>query len=74
MGFRRQEYWSGLLCPPPRDLPSPGIELASPTLAGEFFTAEPPGKPPCRNYKSNLKKKSKEIPSDATEFQMSYMK
>ena len=29
MGFSRQEYWSGLLCPPPRDLPDPGIELLS---------------------------------------------
>ena len=28
------------------DLPDPGIELASPALAGRFFTAEPPGKPP----------------------------
>ena len=27
-GFSRQEYWSGLLCPPPRDLPCPWIELA----------------------------------------------
>ena len=26
-------------------LPSPGIELVSPALAGGFFTAEPPGKP-----------------------------
>ena len=24
MGFSRQEYWSGLPCPPPRDLPEPG--------------------------------------------------
>ena len=41
MGLSRQEYWSGLLCPPPGDLPKPGIELASlvsPALAGEFFT------------------------------------
>ena len=40
MGFSRQEYWSGLLCPPP-DLPNPGIEptsLMSPALAGGFFT------------------------------------
>ena len=47
-GFSRQEYWSGLPCPPPRDLPDPGIEpgsLISPTLAGRFFTTEPPGKP-----------------------------
>ena len=29
LGFSRQEYWSGLPCPPPGDLPIPGIELAS---------------------------------------------
>ena len=42
MGFSRQEYWNGLPCPPPEDLPSPGIEpesLRSPALAGKFFTA-----------------------------------
>ena len=41
MGFSRQEYWSGLPYPPPRDLPDPGIEpvsLMSPALAGRFFT------------------------------------
>ena len=38
MGFSRQEYWTGLPFPPPRDLPDPGIELASSTLAGGFFT------------------------------------
>ena len=38
MGFSRQEYWSGLPSPPPGDLPDPGIEPASPTLAGRFFT------------------------------------
>ena len=40
-GFSRQEYWSGLLCPSPGDLPNPGIEpisLTSPALAGGFFT------------------------------------
>ena len=26
MGFSRQEYWRGLPCPPPEDLPNPGIE------------------------------------------------
>ena len=26
MGFSRQEYWSGLPCPPPGDLPDPGIK------------------------------------------------
>ena len=47
MGFSRQDFWSGLPCPPPRDLPDPGIRptsLMSPALAGGFFTTEPPGK------------------------------
>ena len=43
MGFPRQEYWNGLSFPSPGDLPDPGIEPESPTLAG-FFTTEPPGK------------------------------
>ena len=41
MGFSRQEYWSGLPCPPPGDLPNPGIKpesLMSPALVGRFFT------------------------------------
>ena len=41
MGFPRQEYWRGLPCPPPGDLPDPGIKpssLTSPALAGRFFT------------------------------------
>ena len=46
MGFPRQEYWSGLPFPPPVDLSHPGIQPVSPTLAGRFFTTEPPGKPP----------------------------
>ena len=40
MGFFSQEYWSGLSCPPPGDLPNPGIEpvsLMSAVLAGRFF-------------------------------------
>ena len=40
-GFSRQEYWSGLWCPPAGDLPNPGIEttsLLSPVLVGRFFT------------------------------------
>ena len=40
-----QKYWSGLPCPPPEDLPDPGIKPKSPALAGRFFTIEPPGKP-----------------------------
>ena len=44
MGFSRQEYWSGLPFSSPGDLSDPGIELASPALAGLFFTTEPLGK------------------------------
>ena len=32
LGFFRSEYWSGLSCPPPGDLPNPGIEAMSPAL------------------------------------------
>ena len=47
MGFFRKN-WSGLPCPPPGDLPNPGIEptsLMSPALADRFFTTSIPGKP-----------------------------
>ena len=42
MGFSKQEYWSGFPFPSPADLPNPGMEpmpLASPALAGRFFTS-----------------------------------
>ena len=42
IGFPKQEYWSGLPFPSPGSLPNPGIKPRSPTLAGRFFTAEPP--------------------------------
>jgi len=48
MEFPRQEYWSGLPCPPPGDLPNPGIKpasLESTALAGRFLTTVPLGKP-----------------------------
>ena len=41
MGCSKQEYWSGLPCPPPEDLPIPGTEpesLMSLMLVGGFFT------------------------------------
>ena len=51
-GFSRQEYWGGLPCLLPGDLPHPGIEPRSSVLSGRFFTTEPPGKPtkfsPCQ--------------------------
>ena len=46
MEFSRHEYWRGFPFPTSRDLPEPGIELtnlASPALAGGFFTTVPPG-------------------------------
>ena len=43
MGFFGEEYWNGLLFPPPGDIPDPGIDPVSPALAGGFFfTTEPP--------------------------------
>ena len=48
MGFSRQEHWRRLPCPPPADLPNPGIKPTSPkspALAGGYFYPEPPGKP-----------------------------
>ena len=47
IGFSRQEYWSGLPCPPPVNLPWPRDQThisCGSYLAGRFFTAEPPGK------------------------------
>ena len=44
-GFSRQEYWSGLPCPPPGALPNPGIEPRSPTLQADSLPTEPPGRP-----------------------------
>ena len=43
MGFSRQEYWSGLPCPSPGDLPKPGIKSGSPALQADSLLSEPPG-------------------------------
>ena len=46
MEFSRQGHWNGLPFPSPGDLPDPRIQpksLASPALAGRFFTTEPQG-------------------------------
>ena len=40
MGFSRQEYWNGMLCSPPGDLPNLGIEPlapASPALQADYL-------------------------------------
>ena len=51
-GFPRQEYWSGFSFPSPGDFPNPGMEHASPVLAGGFFITEPPGK--THNFIANM--------------------
>ena len=46
--FRRQEYWSGLLFPPPGGLPDPGVKpesLVSPALLVGSLLLVPSGKP-----------------------------
>ena len=45
LGFSRQEYWSGLQCPPPGDLPNSGIKPRSPTWQVDSLPSEPQGKP-----------------------------
>ena len=47
MGFSRQEYWSGLPCPPPGELANPGIEPTSLTSPAPLA---PPGKPHIHKY------------------------
>ena len=46
MEFPRQEYWSGLPCLPPGDLPDTGVKPGSPALQVDSLPSEPPGKPP----------------------------
>ena len=54
MAFPGQEYQSELPFPSLGDLPDPGFEHMSPTLAGGFFTTEPPGKPHASISQGNL--------------------
>ena len=44
-GFSRQEYWSGLPCPSPGNLPNLEIKPRSPTLQADSLPSEPTGKP-----------------------------
>ena len=44
-GFSRQEYWSELACPPPGDLPNPGIEASSPALQADSLPLSHWGSP-----------------------------
>ena len=45
VGLSRKEYWTELPCPPPGDLPNPGIEPGSPALQADSLPSEPPVKP-----------------------------
>ena len=45
MEFFRQEYWSGLPCPPPGDLPDPRIEPTSPALQADSLLLSRRGSP-----------------------------
>ena len=45
MGFSRQEYWSGVSCPSPGDLPDTGIEPRSSAMQADSLLSEPPGAP-----------------------------
>ena len=50
MEFSRQEYWSGLPCPAPGDLPNPGIEPRFPALHTDSLPFVPPGKPIIQDF------------------------
>ena len=45
MEFSWQEYWSGLPCPPPGDLPNPGIEPTPPALQADSLLLSHQGRP-----------------------------
>ena len=44
MEFSTQESWSVLSCPPPGDLPNPGIEPCSTAMQGDSLPSEPSGR------------------------------
>ena len=54
--FPRQEYWSGLPCPPPGNLPNPGIKPISPTLQVDSLPAE-------LQFSPNLKSGKADVPA-----------
>ena len=45
MGFSGQEYWSGLSCPTPGDLPDSGIEPGLPALQADSLPLSQQGSP-----------------------------
>ena len=59
--FSRQEYWSGLPLTSPGNLPDPGIEPDSSTLADGFFITKPPGKTKQSLEEGRLKKTDSDL-------------
>ena len=55
-----QEYWSGLPCPSPRDLPDPGTKRKSPALQADSLPSEPPGKCRGRSREGTLRENPQE--------------
>ena len=57
IGFSRQEYWGGLSCSPPGDLPNSRIKAVSlmfPALAARFFTTSTTWEAPGGNIEMSL--------------------
>ena len=44
-GILKQEYWSGLPFPSPRDIPDPDVKLRSPALQAFFYQLNYDGSP-----------------------------
>ena len=64
MGFPRQEYWSGLPLPTPRDLPDPGIEPTSPAIPAFLEDSLPlsPQGSPAKDIMISERNQTKETP------------
>ena len=63
-GIFQQEYWSVLPCPPPGDLPDPGIEptsVTAPALAGKFFTTSATWEDPVQPNKQTFFQKREKL-------------
>ena len=67
MGFFQQEHWSGLPCPPPEDLPDPGIEPISPTWQADSWHLKS-----SNNFKPNCIPKSNTKPILINEFNVNH--
>ena len=69
MRFSRQEYPSGLPCPPPGDLPNLGTEPRSPTLQADSLPSEPPGKTIITQVVAYLSSRGSSQPRNRTRLQ-----